>query len=348
VDVTQALHSWFASVPDGSTLRFGAGKCYRIDGGLVVTDRQGLTFDGEGATFKVVTAGHGQRSNWIVQGGGDITLRNMIARGANPKAGAVAEAYVRHLEWQHAYRLRGVQGALLENVQGYDVYGDFVNLSHDARKPFPGPPNRHIVVRNSQFARNGRYGITVTNGEHFTFENNTVRDVRWSGVNIELNGFNEVGRHLVIAGNRFGTMYHHVIVSAGAGVSTAVGDVTIRGNVMEADASTCLAPIAIQAPQGMVWSGWTIEGNTLYPQTGGWAIDLRRVRGVTIRNNAITSRTHGGCGSNHTMNLADAHDVAITGNTLTTGYLAHGRFWTTTHGADALTTGVTASSNIVK
>jgi uncharacterized protein YjdB len=356
VDVTGALLKWIASVPNNSTLQFGTNACYRIDSGLVIDDRIGLTFEGNGSTFQVFTQGHGQRANWIFRGGSNLTLRNMIARGANPNAGLAENAYVRALEWQHGYRLRGVQGAVLDNVQAYDVYGDYVNLSHDNRVTFPGPPNRNIVVKNGRFERNGRYGFTITNAEDVVFDNNYLGETRWSHINIELNGKEELGRNVLIEGNQFGRANHHMIVSSGAGVTGRVGNFVIRGNTMVADPLTCLAPIVFSAPEGwtnpdgspVYWDGFVIENNNLRLQTGGWGIHLLRIRDVVIRNNQMASHTHSGCSQDHVINLVDSHRVQITGNTFTTAYLAHGRFWIHTYRADALSSAISEVANVLQ
>ena len=50
-DVSAELLAWIASVPDGSTLRFAANGCYRVDRTLTIQYRNGLTFEGNGATF---------------------------------------------------------------------------------------------------------------------------------------------------------------------------------------------------------------------------------------------------------------------------------------------------------
>jgi hypothetical protein len=355
VDVTASLHTWIASVPDNSTLAFGQNACYNIDGGMVIDDRNGLTFEGNGSTFRFFTQGHGQRANWMLRGGSNLTFRNMIARGANPQAGLGAGAYVPSLEWQHAWRFRATQGAVLDNVQAYDMYGDFVNLSHDARVPFPGEPNRNIVVRNSRFERNGRYGITVTNGEDVLFENNYIGDTHWSHFNVELNGPTEAGRNIRVEGNRFGAANHFVFVSAGHGFTGRVGNILVRGNVMEADLRTCMPPIGMFAPEGrfnpdgtpLFWSGLVVENNVFRVPTGGWVADLARIRNVVIRNNQVTSNTHWGCSHDHPIRLVDSHEVSITGNTFRTMCLVHGRFWNRVFAADSLSTGVAASGNIV-
>src|SRR5437879_3489445 len=55
VDVTTALNDWVAGAPDGATLQFGENACYLVEGTLVVKDRHGLTFDGNGATLQATT-----------------------------------------------------------------------------------------------------------------------------------------------------------------------------------------------------------------------------------------------------------------------------------------------------
>jgi hypothetical protein len=341
VDVTQALHGWIASVPNHSTLVFGSNACYRIDGGMVISDRHGLTFEGNGSTFRVFTQGHGQRANWILRGGSNLTFRNMIARGANPNAGLATNAYVRSLEWQHAWRFRGTQGALLDDVQGYDVYGDFVNISFDDRVAYPGPPTRNVTVRNSRFERNGRYGFTVTHGEGIVFENNYLGDVRWSSVNVELNHSVDLGRNIRIEGNRFGPTLHHMFAAKGAGFSESVGDIVIRGNVMEpAHMLTCLAAISVRTPAAdRFWAGWVIENNVFRTRNRGWAVELTRTREVVVRNNTMISGAVGGCGYSEPMRFMDSHNGTIMGNTIA------GQ-WPIMHSVDELTTGFHFARNM--
>jgi hypothetical protein len=302
MDVSHALLAWIASVPDNSTLVFGKDACYIIDLGLDIRDRNGLTFEGNGATFKFVTQGSGQRSNWHVRGGSNLTWRNMTVLGANPQAGAAPGAYVAALEWQHGWRLRGTQGALLEQVQVFDVYGDFVNISFDDRVAYPGPPTRNVVVRNSHFERNGRYGLTITHGEDILFQNNYIGDVRWSGVNVELNTSRDVGRNITVEGNRFGPLYHHMLAASGAGYSWSVGNFVIRNNVMEVQSRFCLRPITIGSPSftnpdgsTIYWSGFTIEGNLLRPLRGAPSIGLTKLANITIGENTIEVAVRGGC-----------------------------------------------------
>ena len=313
-DVTTALLDWFASVPDSSTLRFGRNACYDVDGGLVVDDRHALTFDGNGATFRVVSRGGYQRSDWTFRGGSDITLRNMTVRGANPSAGTGRAAFARRLQWQHGFRLSGVQGAVLDSVQVYDVYGDFVCLSNDERARRGGEPNRHVTIRDSRFERNGRMGISITHGEDVTIEDNYLGDVRWSAIDLELDDDVEVGRDLVVRRNRFGPVFHAVLANGGAGTSESVARVTFAENVMEADPLTCVPPIAVGTDtRERFWSRYVIERNEL--RAAGRAIDVTRVRDLTIRGNTLRF-TRGGCGQREGVRVVNSHGGVVSGNTL--------------------------------
>lgn len=348
VDVTAALHTWIASVPDSSTLVFAPGACYNTDAGLKVYDRWGLTFEGNGAEFRRVSRGITQQSNFAFQGGGGLTLRHMTITGANPAAGTGTAAYVAEVENQHGVLLASIQGALLDSLTITDVYGDFVAMTHDYRltaAQFPGIPNRDITIRRGHFDRNGRMGIAVTHGERIAIEDSYIGHVRWSSIDVELDDARQLGRDLRIERNRFGPMLHQLFVSKGAGTSEAVGRVVIRGNVQEAPFMlTCLPAIAVEPPRANLptWSGWIIEGNTFRPRRNGLAIDLTRLADVTIQGNTIINGTAGGCGAPAPIVLRAVRAAVVTGTTVL-GALAGG--WATAFVADAASSGVTATAN---
>ena len=85
--VEDQLMAWLDTVPDNSVVQFPPGACYGLDDTITMEDRVGLTIDGNGSTFKALTPGTGNRDNWRIEGGTNITLKNMIVRGANPSAG---------------------------------------------------------------------------------------------------------------------------------------------------------------------------------------------------------------------------------------------------------------------
>lgn len=354
-DVTQALQEWIASVPDHSTLIFQAGACYNIDGGLLIDDRHGLVFEGNGATFRVFSRGAPERSNWIFRGGSNLTLREITVVGANPHAGTSEAAYDPAVEWQHGFRLRGVQGALLERLKAYDVYGDFINLSHDGRVARPGPPNRDITIRQGHFERNGRMGISITHGERIWIQDNYLGGVRMFGVDLELNDDREVGRDLYVERNTFGPSYQGFFAAMGHGTAGSVGKVYIRNNTTTRDhpARCDETRIAIggpawagRRPAERMWSNFVIEDNLIHAPRRGRAARIAAVKNVELRGNTIIGlEAPAACGPEGPLDLRDAHEVRITGNTIRGEATP---MWTKTYVADALSTGVTESGNVLE
>src|ERR1051326_3565502 len=91
-DVTSAILTWVASVPDGSTVTFTKNACYRVEGSLTFQGRHGLTFEGNGATFKSTTLGpldkrgHSQRRHFWFVDCQNITVRNINVVGNNTRS----------------------------------------------------------------------------------------------------------------------------------------------------------------------------------------------------------------------------------------------------------------------
>jgi uncharacterized membrane protein YgcG len=259
VDVTQQLRSWIASVPDGSTLRFGADACYRIDDPLRVDDRWGLTFDGRGAVFRAFAEGdQGRRHFWFF-GGGNLTIQDLTVVGSNPHAGLHDAAYRADRAFQHAFALQGVQGATLQRVQAYDVFGDFVYLGPDGaghRRPVHGW-SKDIRVVDSTFARNGRQGIATVAAEDVLIARNDIREVRRGMFNFEPTLPDWGARRVVIEDNVTGP--NRLLWLASTGHGSNVSDIVVRRNVMVAPSGVPV--IHVVAPPGERRGPFVIEDN---------------------------------------------------------------------------------------
>ena len=310
--VDAEIRGWLAQVPDHAVARFAAGGCYGQDGPIELVDRTGLTIDGNGATFKALTQGSNVRRNWRLQGGSAITLKNMTVRGANPRGGILEGAYNPSFEFQHGYSVEGTQGATLDNVQAFDVYGDFVAIHHDERyNPVTTAPARNITIRNARFERNGRQGISPTNVEGFVLENSYLGSVNMNAIDIELD-FNE-GRvtGVKIVGNTFGSVRFSLLGNVGAGYEPIVGDITLDRNTMVGPLISCRPPVYVETPDGLRRAGYTVTNNRLLAY--GDAFDFTGTRNVTVAGNTVTF-TDGGCGTRAGVGLIDSHTVSITGN----------------------------------
>jgi len=252
-DVTAALLAWIESVPDGSVLLFGRSACYRVDGTITLTNRHDLTIEGAGATFQHGTDGREApeprtRMMFNVQQGSNITIQHTIVRGANPHAGVSTAAYVEELEAQHAYNFNGTQGVLLDHVQAYDVYGDFVYFGRG-----DGQPVRHAVVRNSRFERNGRQGIAITSAEDVVIEKNMIAQVRRATFDLEPNGLKWVIRRVTVQDNDIGP--GRLLFFANHGAAAPIEDISFISNRLTGKAMNG----SIRSPTGSRRKNYTLE-----------------------------------------------------------------------------------------
>jgi hypothetical protein len=304
-DVTPELLAWIASVPDGSTLRFTPHGCYRVDRTLTIRYRNGLTFEGNGATFRAFTSGKElppaqarTRSMFNFWRGSNLTVRNTIVRGANPNAGTGDLAYVPALEAQTAYVIGGVQNMVLDHVEAYDVYGDFVMV---------GPATKNLLVKNSTFVRNGRQGWTI-NGQDIVFENNNIRQTRRATIDIEPAAVSAVTRRVTIRNNTIGQGRLYFL--ANEGVAAPTEDISILNNRFVNKAMT----IRVNPPRG-IRSRYRVIGNVSDTPVdfgaGGGAMSFTNVVGVEVRNNKQPMQR-----GNQSSGVAikGSRDVVVTGN----------------------------------
>ncbi|MEO7836780.1 MAG: right-handed parallel beta-helix repeat-containing protein, partial [Acidimicrobiales bacterium] len=184
VDVTGKLNRWISTVPDGSTLTFTPGGCYRIEGTVLVKNRHRLTFEGNGATLRAFTDGTGYvdnlqtRNHFYLWGGSDLTVRNLKVQGVNTD-----HRYHAKYAGQRGFRIAGVQGALLENLTIFEVRGDFIEVDPDYYQTWRWSSD--ITIRNSTFDYSGRQGFSITGGRRIVFRDNHIAGAALSVFDIE-------------------------------------------------------------------------------------------------------------------------------------------------------------------
>lgn len=275
VDVTQPISTWIASVPNYATLAFTRGACYRIEGTLQLTNRRGLDFTGNGATFKATTAGNTWRSQWRLIGGSEITFRHMTVRGARP-AGAT---FVHDRQHQHGFDLKGPAHVEIDHVSVLDPYGDCVYIGKGNGSGRSWSSTIH--VHHSACMRSGRMAIAVTAGRNVLVETSRFSDIGMNTFDIEPNGAGFGADNVTFTRNRVGPASDAVLVALGNG---PVSDVTFSHNTLGAQGME----IAVLAPRHQRRSNFRIISNssdTGVYQPGGSAMDFARVDGLTVRQN---------------------------------------------------------------
>jgi hypothetical protein len=305
VDVTARLQAAINAAPDGSTLQFPAAACFRVDGTLVVKAKTNLTIDGRGATIRQVTNGTEllgvnairSRSVWSFQQNTNVTLQDVIVRGANLYAGLGDLAYSPKFEGQHAFVVAGGTNTVIQGVQAYDIFADFV---------YAGPGVNGLLVRDSTFARNGRQGWTI-NGLNVTFDRNTISDVHRSTVDLEPTYTNWVTRNVTVSNNTIGRGRGYFVANQGQPYAPIDG-VNIIGNRL-------IGKTMIIVVGGHVGdrNNYRVIGNTTDTpiSANGSGMHFNNVHGLEVRDNvsraAFRHRYYG-------LTMWHSRNVTISGN----------------------------------
>jgi hypothetical protein len=293
-DVTEVLNAWVASVPDGSTLRFGAGGCYRVDGTLALRDRHDLTLDGRGGAFasSVVPPASPKivRQIWSVLGGSGITFSNMTLRGTNPTADFDVDR-----EWFPLIGIAGTRDVLVDRVQGSHSWGDFVSIGPDVRPVRDSDGSNavmpeNITIRDSEASVIGRHGVSCNGCKDVTIDHNVFSDVAYQVVDIEVEASTWYARNVAVTNNTIAGKVH-LSVLANAGIGHDVTDITVSGNTMTGTPVSCASPIQVDDTEPAK-SNFVISNNRF--TTLGNAFRLKGVSDVTAESNTITFR-NGGC-----------------------------------------------------
>jgi hypothetical protein len=362
VDVTTPLNDWIKSVPNNSVLNFGTNACYRIEGTLIMEDRHNLTFSGNNAEFKATTIGTGDtknRTQWRFLGGSNLTVNNMTVRGVNTADYKTAWDVGGHTyEHQHGFFFGSTQGATLDNVKVYNVWGDSVLLAYDLRYGVTSPPNRNIVVKNSHFEGTGRHGFGVTHVEGLLAQNNYIGNIGYHVFDAEPDIPEENGqvsdtvRDIRILDNTIGPLRFSLISVFGPNTFKNVSNITVSGNTMNSFGITCYPPVYVEGnwppsyegrPSDAFPDGITVENNRFKTNSGG--VQVRHGNNVVFRNNKVEF-SPGGCapagtspnGQNwYGIDAVDARVLTVTGNDLTGGVAAAY--------IDSTSTGLTACDN---
>ena len=334
--VDAQINAWLATVPDNSTVQFGAGRCYGQDGTITLTGRNGLVIDGQGSEFRALTPGASHRANWRVVNGANLTVQNLVVRGSDPQG-----AYDPAVEWQHGFSVEGVQTMTLSNVQALETWGDGIDLYRGAFSPACGDDAssaRNVVISGATLARNGRQGLAVVDAEQVTLQSSAISQSAWWNVDLETDDTCDIARHITIAGNSFGANRYGVIGSVGAGGTPQVGDVSVTDNVQTAPSGLpgeCWAPVWVLSQDGLYRDGYTFSRNTWFARRN--AFEFRRLSNVTVDANSVTFDATSGCGGRAGVLLVDSHTVGITNN----AFRGANRVVL----SDSLSTGVTATGN---
>jgi hypothetical protein len=300
VDVSSSLSSWIATVPNGSALSFAPGGCYRLESTVEIRNRSGLTFEGNGATFRSYNAPDDQRAMWRVIDSSGFVFRDMTLQGSYANGGSFTSS----LQHAHGIDLRGTS-AEIANVTALNFAGDCVyfGLGYSSLTRSSGS------VHDSSCSRTGRNGISVTAGDNIRIERVTTDQIGFIAFDIEPNvgsGFGSQG--VVVTGNTIGSYYLY----AWALVENApLSDQSFTSNTITANKGLRIA--ALNGGQGFRAKGVNVSGNKASSATWSGAMEMYDIDQLTVTGNTVPL-------SSGTMATVDSScAVSVSGNTYTGG-----------------------------
>jgi IPT/TIG domain len=274
VDVTQRIVSWIASVPNSSILSFTKGACYRIEGTIELRGRSGLTFEGNGATFRSFNPPADQRAIWRVVDSKYFVFRNMTIDGSYAKGGT----FTYSLQHAHAIDLRGTN-AEIAYVTMSDVAGDCVYFGLGYTSALTRSSGS---LHDSTCVRTSRNAVAVSAGNDIRVERTTTDKIGFSVFNVEPNiGPGWGAQRVTFTGNTVGAyyLYAYALVENAPIADQAFTNNRVLGRGLRIG---IVHPGASYRPARV-----TISGNS--SNTAQWApaMEIQLVDGLTVTGNTV-------------------------------------------------------------
>jgi hypothetical protein len=313
------LNSFIAGVPDGSTIQFPAGGCYRQDRRIEVKDKRNLVIDGNGSKFTTTSNGTITKSvdpNWLVLRGFSITIKNMTVvgdftayEGQPRKLSTIGTGDPEFTEAQMGFGLYGTDTVHLTDVKAFNNWGDGVTTgpAHYADNQHTGSRTftNNVFIKRMEVETVGRMCWGPTSGTNIWIEDSLCRDAWYGGIDAEMDGLDQPlsGHHYLR--NTFDGFNHLGIFVPVAATNGSTRDIEIRGNkFLTYPDSACSAPIHIGGyPDSNPAIFYNIVAEDNEMKTNGSMIVFDHVNGGSIQRNKLTEYTEAGCAYPNTPTL---------------------------------------------
>ena len=270
-DVSSALSSFIASVPDGSVINFPAGGVYGITKAVTLSygGRHNLVLNGNGATIKYISNA-GQNENysvWYDKGSGsNLTFENFTLIGSSTSPGVFAPASA------------GQHGVLVQS-NNVEVTGCTISAVWGDALFVEGSTN--VWFHNNHVVSVGRNGVTVISGVNVTAENNAFDKVGYTTFDDEPNTSAEASTNIVFRNNTAGTWTNSFVSVEGSHTGAAIHGIAVSGNTLTG--ATLLTKIANGGTSTMLNIVFT--NNTSTVAGNGPILMFANISGLTVSGN---------------------------------------------------------------
>ena len=302
-NVSAALNAWIKSRPDGSTLTFPSGSCYRLgsDAGLNLANRTGLTLIGTGVTLQQRTTGASNFSSaFFLQNSKHITIRGFAVDGGNAATGTTGAAAAINEHINGAVIRAGCSFVEFDHVNWNRLRGFGILISAEGGTTWPADISIHDSV-----IRGGEMGIGILAGRRIKIERNAINDSVYIAVDLEPDTANQGFADVLISDNdvtrySWGQNLTSWFVAANPTDSilgsTLMDGLTITGNRVHVGAATTnngnadgLGGLGIRADKANRKYDVVITNNTTSDDdtqsSGRGVIYLANVQNLTVTGN---------------------------------------------------------------
>lgn len=267
-DVSAALNSWIATVPNGSTIVFKAGGKYRLGAAIKPSQKRNLTFEGNGATL-VAAGGTTESSSifWLASNGGGnsgIVIRDFTLVGNSTSPGV----YKAGREGAHGVLVDGGSGITITNITVSAVWGDCLYVGGFASG---------VTFQNSTCRSNGRNGVAIISGSNVTVQGDHFDRSGYTTFDMEPNNSSESVNGVRFLNNTAGT-WSNSFVSADGAAGSAIANVTISGNTVTG--ASMLTVIDLARRQNV-----TFTNNRSTVTGAGPVLRFAHIDGLTVTGN---------------------------------------------------------------
>lgn len=298
VDVTLALQNFLNKVKDNSQIQFKQNGLYRMDGSIVLTQRVGLQFYGNGARFFTVTDGTSapqsnlpdeikwlwprKRGQFMVRGGSGHRFYNIEIQGANPYNWEEEPSYNSKFEAQNAFDIEGAKDVEVRDCHVHNVYGDFVYVGIWNAGSMQWADG--VKISNNNFHDNGRQGVAIVGASNVLVEGNNIYNTRRSTFDIEPDNEGSGASNIAIRNNKIGE--GRLLFLASGGQQGSINNVEVSGNYLNGHALS----IGVYTKIAGSRKNWRIINNTSENYPFGSPIALMTFEGVY--NVEVTGNSH--------------------------------------------------------
>jgi len=299
-DASSKLNAFIAGVPNRSVIRFDGGATYRLDKGILLSARNHIVLDGNGARLKLRGAGNDEAAAaFVLRGSDHIWIRGFDVLGNNPNTTTIyTPAGQGGGENQHVLSLSGWYGGPpssfveINNVTASHVYGDGAYLEGRNIKGVR-EPSHDVWIHGNDWSYIGRNAISSINVNDLLVEDNHFDKIGGAAWDIEPNFVYEQVRRNTFRNNRVGSFGHMpqfpgwFVVSYNV-ENSPLDQLVVTGNVVSGIASSGFdgSPRALHAKFASPASNVVFRNNTTSRAVDGPAVlYFKNVNGVTVTGN---------------------------------------------------------------